>query len=151
MNLSSSSSSLPYGLHACTTHSSWFVHKYKILRGVKIIKLLVLWSSTISSYLDPLRPKYLPQHPVLEQARPTSLPQWETSLTRIPTTCKIGNLSQLYLFTSLKYCFQKRVLVATSCKASDSRVVKEFAEIMNRADRGNKLPLHQSARHPRRL
>jgi len=37
--------------------------------------------------------------------------------------------------------------VATSCKASDSRVVKEFAEILNREYRGNKLLLHQSARH----
>jgi hypothetical protein len=36
--------------------------------------------------------------------------------------------------------------VATSCKVSDSRAVKEFAEIMNCEDKGNKLLLHQSVR-----
>jgi hypothetical protein len=36
--------------------------------------------------------------------------------------------------------------VATSCKASESRALKEFAEIMNREDRGNKPLLHQSGR-----
>jgi hypothetical protein len=31
-----------------------------------MIKLLVLYSSPLPCYLVPLRPKYLPQHPILD-------------------------------------------------------------------------------------
>ena len=34
--------------------------------GVKIIKFLVMQSSPLPCYLDPIRPKYSPQHPILE-------------------------------------------------------------------------------------
>jgi hypothetical protein len=111
------------------------------------------WSSSLRSLLQsPLTSTLLGPNIFLSNLFSNKL-SLRTSLTvRDParrtykTACKIGNLSQIYLFTSLKYCFQKRVLVATRCKPSDSRAVKEFAEIMNREERGNKLLLYQSAR-----
>jgi hypothetical protein len=36
-------------------------------------------SSPLSWYLFPLRPKYFPQHPLLENPQPTCLPQYERS------------------------------------------------------------------------
>ena len=43
--------------------------------GTHITKLLVMQSSSTPCYLIPLRPKYLPQHPVLEHAERIFLPQ----------------------------------------------------------------------------
>ena len=46
-------------------HSSGFGHP-NIWREVQIVKFLIIYSFPLPSYLVPPRPKYLPQHPVLE-------------------------------------------------------------------------------------
>ena len=37
-------------------------------------------SPLLPHYLIPLRPKYLPQHPILRHPQPTFLPQYETPI-----------------------------------------------------------------------
>jgi hypothetical protein len=59
------------------SHSSLFDHSNNIGRRVQIIKLLVLWFSPIPCYLDPLRPKHSPRHPILKLSQPTFLLQCE--------------------------------------------------------------------------
>jgi hypothetical protein len=39
------------------------------------IKILIMYFSTLSCYLVPLRLKYSPQHPILKYPQPTFLPQ----------------------------------------------------------------------------
>ena len=39
------------------------------------MKLLIVQSFPLPCYLIPLRPNYLPQHPILEHSRPTFLPE----------------------------------------------------------------------------
>jgi hypothetical protein len=41
---------------------------------VQVVKVFVVHSSQASCYLFPLRPKYLPQHPVLERPDPMLFP-----------------------------------------------------------------------------
>ena len=59
------------------SHSSWFEHLNNIRCGLQIMKLLIIVSSQLTCYLDLLRPKYPPQHPILEHPQPTFLPQCE--------------------------------------------------------------------------
>ena len=55
--------------HTCyiprPSHSSLFDHPNNIGCGVQIMKLLIMQFSPLPCYLIPLRPKYLPQHPIL--------------------------------------------------------------------------------------
>jgi hypothetical protein len=44
--------------------SSWSDHLNNIWWGVHSIKFLVMQSSPLPYYLIPLRPRYLPQHPI---------------------------------------------------------------------------------------
>jgi hypothetical protein len=41
------------------------------------MQLLVMRSPSVSCYLVSLRPKYLPQHPILERPQPLLFPQFE--------------------------------------------------------------------------
>jgi hypothetical protein len=53
------------------SHSSLFDHPNNIWWGVQIIKLLIMYFSSLPCYLVPLRPKYFPQHPILKDPQPT--------------------------------------------------------------------------------
>jgi hypothetical protein len=57
------------------SNSSWFAHPDNVWWGLQIIKLHVMWSSPLSSYLLLRRPKHRPQHPILSHFQPKSLPQ----------------------------------------------------------------------------
>jgi hypothetical protein len=61
-------------------YSSWFDHPNNIWWLVQIIKFLVMKSSPHPCYLVPLRPKYPPQHPILEHPQPMFLPQCQRLL-----------------------------------------------------------------------
>jgi hypothetical protein len=58
-------------------HYSWFDHPNNIWWWVQIIMFLVIYSSPLPCYLVPLRPKYPPQHFILEHPQPMFLPQCE--------------------------------------------------------------------------
>jgi hypothetical protein len=45
---------------------SWFDHSNNIWWAVQIIQLLVMLYPPLPFYLIPLKPKYFPQHPILE-------------------------------------------------------------------------------------
>ena len=60
------------------SHSSWFDQLNYLWWAVQIIKLLVMYSCSLHSYFVSLRPKYLPQHPVLEHLRRIPPAMWET-------------------------------------------------------------------------
>ena len=66
----------PNVLHA-PAHSFWFDHAKNIGWGLQIIKLLIMWFSTLTCYIVPLRPKYSPQYPILKHHKLTFLPQYE--------------------------------------------------------------------------
>jgi len=73
--------------------SSWFGHPHNICWAVQITKLLITQSHSVSCYFVPLRPKYLPQHPVLSYTYPVFLPQCDRpSFTPIQNihTCLLG-------------------------------------------------------------
>ena len=55
------------------------------------IKLLIIWSSPLPCYLVPLRPKYIPQHPILDHPHSTFLHYSER-----PTFTPIQNNRQNY-------------------------------------------------------
>jgi hypothetical protein len=61
----------------CPSQFSWFDHLNDIWWGAQSIKLLVLYSSPFPCYLSPPRPKYPPQHPILENPQSTFLHQCE--------------------------------------------------------------------------
>ena len=71
----------PYVLHVPPI-SSRFDHPNNIGWVVEIIKFLIIWFSPIPYRLVPLRPKYSPLHPILQQPQPTSL--WS-----LPGGCKV--------------------------------------------------------------
>jgi hypothetical protein len=56
------------------SHSSWFYHPDNSGWGVQIIKLIIIYSSPLPSYFNPLRPKYS-QYPVLKHPQPMFLRQ----------------------------------------------------------------------------
>jgi len=60
--------------HTCCmprpSHSSRFDHPNSICWGMQTSLLLITQSSPLSCYLIPLKPKYLPQHPVFETLNP---------------------------------------------------------------------------------
>jgi len=69
------------------SHCSWFDHLNNIWWRVQVIKF--------SSYLIPLRPKYLPQHPILKHPQAMFVPQFERpSFTSIQ---KIDKIIVLYV------------------------------------------------------
>jgi len=71
-------SPLPHACHKpCPTHSSWFDHPNNIWWEAQIIRLPIMASPPLSCYLVLLRPKYSPQHPILEHPQPMFLPQCE--------------------------------------------------------------------------
>jgi hypothetical protein len=45
---------------------------------VQIMKLPIMQSSPVPCYFSPFKPKFLPQHPIVERLQPTSRPQCET-------------------------------------------------------------------------
>jgi hypothetical protein len=61
------------------------------LWGVQLIKLLVIYSFPFPCYLVPLRPKYFPQHHILEHPEPNFLTQCERpSFKQIKSKGKIS-------------------------------------------------------------
>ena len=86
--------------HAChmprPSHSSSFGRPNNICWAVQIIKLVVKHCSPLPCYLVPLRPKYLPQHPILKHPSPMFLPRYDR-----PSSTPIQNnrqsCSSLYL------------------------------------------------------
>lgn len=56
--------------HTChvprRSHSSWYEHSDNICWWVLITKLNIVQSAPFPCYVVPVRPKYLPQHPVLD-------------------------------------------------------------------------------------
>ena len=98
--------SCPHKCHIlCPSHSSRFDDPNNIWWGVHIIKLLSTYSSLLACYLVPLRPEYLPQHPVLEHHQPISLPQCErSSFSPIPSTGKRIVL-RIWIFINVLYIY----------------------------------------------
>jgi hypothetical protein len=45
----------------------WFDSLNNIWWEMQSLKLLIMWASSLSGYLVPSRPKYIPQHPILER------------------------------------------------------------------------------------
>jgi hypothetical protein len=78
-------------------HSSWFDHLNNIWWWVQI---LVMHYSTLPCYLVPFRPKYPPQHPILEQPQPMFLPQCER-----PSFTPIQNNRQIIVLFILIFVF----------------------------------------------
>ena len=85
--------------HTCLmphpSHSIWFNHLNNIWWALHIIKVLAVQSSELPHYLIPLRPKYLPQHPILEHSQPMFLPHCDRP-SFIPTQNR-ENYSSVYL------------------------------------------------------
>ena len=54
--------------------SNWFAHSDGVWWGVQIMKLRIVQCSPLPFYHVPVRPKYLPWHPVLAHPQPTLLP-----------------------------------------------------------------------------
>jgi len=78
-----------------TSHSSWCDDLNNIWWEIHIMKLLFI-SLLHSRYLVLLRPKYLPQHPVVEHPQPMFLPRCERpSFTSIQS--KRQNYTAVYL------------------------------------------------------
>jgi hypothetical protein len=72
------------------SHSSRFDHPYNIGWWLQIIKLIIKYFSPVLCYLVHLRPKYSPQHHILEQPQPTFVQQcWQPSFTPLKTTGQI--------------------------------------------------------------
>ena len=89
-------SSPPYVLHALPISFSGFNHLNNIWWGVQTIKFPITWFYPLPCYLNPLRAKYSPQHPILKHPLPTFLPQCEwPSFTPIQNNRK--NYSSIYL------------------------------------------------------
>ena len=72
-----------------------------IWRGVHTMKLYITRFSPVFCYLAPLRPKHLPQHPIVDHSKPIFSPQPETprwtniqNITHIILTC-------IFIFTIL--------------------------------------------------
>ena len=65
--------------HTCNMPrpSPRFDHPNNIWWALQIIKLLIVQFSPVPCYLVPFRPKYSPQHPILNHPHPTFLSQWE--------------------------------------------------------------------------
>jgi len=85
----------PHNCHVPRPYHSRFDHPNNIWWWIQIMKLLVMWSSSLSCYLVPLRQKYVPQHPLPEHHQPRFLPECERpSLTRIQNY--IQNYSPVY-------------------------------------------------------
>ena len=59
------------------SHYTRFYHPNCIGGGVQILKLLSMYSSPLTCYLVPLRPKYFPHFPILKHPQPTFLPHCE--------------------------------------------------------------------------
>ena len=57
------------------SHSSRFYHPGNIGWGVQIIQLPIMQFPPLPCYLVPSRPKYSPQHIILEHSQPAFLPQ----------------------------------------------------------------------------
>jgi hypothetical protein len=64
-------SSLPHTCYlARPSHSSQFDPPNNIWCGTQVTKLLTMSFSPLPCYLDPLRPKYFPQRPILKHPQP---------------------------------------------------------------------------------
>jgi hypothetical protein len=55
------------------------------------MKLFIMRAPPVACYLVLVRPKYLPQHPIVQHSRPTFLPQCER-----PSFTPIQNNRQIY-------------------------------------------------------
>ena len=61
----------------CPTHLIHVDHLNNIWWALQIIQLIIMQFSPLPYYLFPIRPKYLPQYPILEHCQPAFLPEWE--------------------------------------------------------------------------
>ena len=81
--------------HTCYTarssQSALIDHPNSVWWGVQINKLLIIHSSPLLRYLDPLTSIYPPQHPILKHPQPTFIPQYE-----LPSFTPIQNYMQNY-------------------------------------------------------
>ena len=68
-------SPLPHTPYMLRPYSSRLCHPNNIGWAVQIIKLLIMLFSSLPCYLDPLRPKYSPQHPILQHT--INWKEWE--------------------------------------------------------------------------
>jgi hypothetical protein len=55
-------------LHASPIYFSRFEQPNSMWSGVHIIWLVVMWLFSLPCHLVPLRPTYLPQHPIVEHS-----------------------------------------------------------------------------------
>ena len=87
-------SPLPRTCYLSFPSHSLFDHPNNVWCAVQIMKLLIMYFSPLPCCLVPLRPRYLPQHPVLEHHETTLLPQWSSSR---PVQNKRQNYTSVYL------------------------------------------------------
>ena len=85
-------------------HSSLFDNPNNIWWGIQIIKLLIGQFSPLPCYHVPIRPKYFPQHPILQHPQSTSLPNCE----RPSWTPKQNNKQNLNLYSFRKQTGKKK-------------------------------------------
>ena len=81
---------------ACSSQSPLIDHPNSVWWGVQINKLLIMHSSPLLCYLDPLTSIYPPQHPILKHPQPTFIPQYERP-SFIPIQNYRQNYSSIYL------------------------------------------------------
>jgi hypothetical protein len=62
-----------YVQHAHAFYFSWSDHPNNIWLGVLIIKIFIMQPTPLSYYLFRLRPKYIPEYPILKRLQPLSL------------------------------------------------------------------------------
>jgi hypothetical protein len=85
----------PYMSQSHSPCFSWH-HRNNILSGVLSMKPSIVPSPPVPYYLIPLRPKYLPQHPILRHPQPIFLSQYETIFFTPISKCTI---TFLYIYT----------------------------------------------------
>jgi hypothetical protein len=116
---------------SCPSQSSW-LHHPNIWWGVQSIKLFVMQSSPLPCYLIPLRPKYPPQHPILENPQPTFLPLCEwPSFTPIQNNRHL-NIDSIWIFechviiSGLAVTWSRQYLVTVFAPLWTSGVTQRF-------------------------
>ena len=90
------------------SHSSRFAHPHNIWLAAQIIKLFIMLFSQLTYHLDPLGPKYYPQHPILKNLSLSSFPSVSDQVSHpYKTTGKIIFLYDLiYKFLYSKMLWQ---------------------------------------------
>jgi hypothetical protein len=98
-----------YSPHTCymphPPHSSRFDHPNYVWLRIQIIELLILYFLLFPYYLVPLRPKYLPQHPIAKHHQPVFVPVCQRPRFT-PIQINGQNYTSVYLKLVTTICLQ---------------------------------------------